>query len=82
MVKDIIRSETFVKQLKKIDKSVLVRVEKLVIKIIQNPEIGKPMRYGRKGTREVHASSLRLSYAYDGDNDVLYFLDLYHKDEQ
>lgn len=66
----------------KLDKSLIDRVEKLVVKIIQYPELGKPMRFNRKGTREVYLGSFRLSYAYDRDNDLLYFLDIYHKDEQ
>ncbi len=82
MAKEVIRTENFLKQLKKIDKSVLDRIEKLIIKIINNPEIGKPMRYDRKGTRELYLSSFRLSYAWDKEKDILYFLDIYHKDEQ
>ena len=46
------------------------------------PEIGKPMRYSRKGTREVYAGSFRLSYAYIPEESRIIFLDLYHKDEQ
>ena len=82
MAKEVIRTERFLKQLKKLDKSYLDRVEKLVIKIIQNPEIGKPMRFDRKGTREVYVNPFRLSYAYDRNRDILFFLDVYHKDEQ
>ena len=82
MIKEIIRIENFLRQLKKIDKSVLDRVEKLVIKIIQNPEIGKPMRYNRKGTRELYLPPFRLNYAYNKEKEALYFLDIYHKDEQ
>jgi len=28
------------------------KIKKQIFKIIENPKIGKPMRYGRKGTRE------------------------------
>lgn len=82
MVKEIIRSDNFLKQLKKIDKSYLDQIEKLVIKIINNPEIGKPMRFDRKGTRELYLGSFRLSYIYDRTRDLLYFLDIYPKDRQ
>jgi len=82
MVKEVIRTENFLRQLKKIDKSVLGRVEKLAVKIIQNPEIGKSMRYDRKGTRERYLQSFRLNYACDKEEDILYFLDIYHKDGQ
>ena len=81
MIKEVIRTESFLRRLKKLDKSYFKRMEKLIIKIIQNPEIGKPMRFDRKGTREVHVNPFRISYAYDKESDVLYFLDIYHKDE-
>ncbi len=82
MVKEVIRSDNFLYQLKKLDKSIFGSIHKLIVKIMNNPEIGKPMRYDRKGTREVYAGSFRLSYAYDKEKDILYFLDVYHKDEQ
>ena len=58
------------------------KVKKQITKIIANPEIGKPMRYARKGTREVYTGSFRLSYAYIPEENKLVFLDLYPKDEQ
>ena len=30
----------------------------------ENPELGKPMRYGRKGTRELYIAPFRLSYLH------------------
>jgi mRNA-degrading endonuclease RelE of RelBE toxin-antitoxin system len=82
MVKEVIRTEKFLSKLKKIDKSYLERLEKLIIKIVSDPDIGKPMKYNRKGTREVYLSPFRLSYAYDKFKDILFFLDIYHKNEQ
>jgi mRNA-degrading endonuclease RelE of RelBE toxin-antitoxin system len=58
------------------------RIHKHIRKIIENPEIGKPMQYARKGTRETYLGSFRLSYAYLRDEKRLIFLDIYHKDEQ
>jgi len=81
MVK-IINAHDFEEEYNKLDKSILDRIDKLIFKIIENPEIGKPMRYGRKGTREVYVGSFRLSYNYNKEEDIIYFLDLYHKDEQ
>ena len=49
---------------------------------MNNPEVGKPMKYVRKGTREVYIGSFRLSYAYINEENKIIFLDLYHKDEQ
>ena len=82
MVKEIIRADNFLRCLKKLDKSVLKRVEKLLIKIINNPEIGKPMRYDRKETRELYVVPFRLNYIFDKARDILIFLDIYHKDKQ
>ena len=64
------------------DNSFKEQVKKQIEKIINNPEIGKPMRYYRKGTRELYVGSFRLSYTYHRDKDILEFLEIYHKDEQ
>lgn len=64
------------------DKSLKDKIKKQIIKIIDNPEIGKPMKYARKDTREVYVSPFRLSYTYIQEEDKVIFLDLYHKDEQ
>lgn len=75
--------EHFKKTISKIkDASIKERIEKLILKIKNNPEIGKPMKHNRKGTREVYLPSFRLSYAYNKINDILVILDFYHKDEQ
>ena len=66
-IKDRTLKEKFIKQFEKIR---------------DNPEIGKPMKHGRKGTREVYISPFRLSYVYLKEDDKILFLDLYHKDEQ
>lgn len=82
MVKDVIRSPRFIQQIKKTDHSYIERIQKIIAKIINNPEIGKPMRFDRKGTREVYVSPFRLSYSYDKNSEILFLLEIYHKDEQ
>jgi mRNA-degrading endonuclease RelE of RelBE toxin-antitoxin system len=64
------------------DNSVKDQVKKKIRKVIESPEVGKPMRYARKGTREVYVGSFRLSYSYLPNEGKLVFLSLYHKDEQ
>ena len=64
------------------DNSLKEKIMKQFSKIKNNPEIGKPMRNVRKGTREVYIPPFRLSYAYLKSEDKIIFLDLYHKDEQ
>mgnify|MGYP001619546065 CR=1 FL=1 len=73
----------FLKIIEKIkDTSFKEKIKKQIEKITENPEIGKPMRYGRKGTREVYVSPFRLSYLYIKEKNRIVISDLYHKDEQ
>ena len=82
MVK-VIFTEKFQKLFSKIKNSLFKeRIIKQIEKIKSNPEIGKPMRFGRKGTRELYIKPFRLSYAYFKAENKIIFLDLYHKDEQ
>ena len=64
------------------DKLLKKKILKQVEKIKTNPEVGKPMRYGGKGTRELYIKPFRLSYEYLKDKDHVYILDLYHKKKQ
>ena len=64
------------------DNSLKEKVVKQIKKISDNPEIGKPMRNIRKGTREAYISPFRLSYIYDYTTKIVCVMDLYHKNEQ
>ena len=80
---DVIYQEEFQRTFTKIKHATLVlRIKNHIQKIMSDPEIGKPVRYSRKNTREVHIPPFRLMYSYDKEQDVLYIIDLYHKDEQ
>ncbi len=73
----------FEKTIGKVKDTILQKkVKDQIRKIIENPEVGKPMRYDRKGTRKVYVWPFRLSYAYIKEEEKIVFLDLYHKDEQ
>jgi len=73
----------FLKIISKIkDNTIKEHVKKQIKKILENPEVGKPMRYDRRGTREVYIKPFRLSYAYIKHENKVVFLQLYHKDEQ
>ena len=77
------KTPKFLNALKHIkDNQLKIKIFKQIEKIIKNPEIGKPMMYKRKGTREVRIPPFRLSYAYLKEENKIIFLDLYHKDEQ
>jgi len=58
------------------------KIMKQIKKISENPEIGKPMKNIRKGTRELHIKPFRLSYSYFRNESIVYVLDLYHKKQQ
>ena len=74
--------KVFDKKFDKLEKSMKIKVLKQVNKIVENPEIGKPMRYERVGTRELYIKSFRISYSWDSGLLVILFLDIYHKDNQ
>ena len=66
------------------DQEMQKSIKNKIKKVIANPEIGKPMRNLRKGTREVYVGggTFRISYNYYKEQDLVEFLDFYHKDEQ
>jgi len=80
-VVSVIFDSEFRKDFSKIkNSSIKERIIKQISKIKNNPEIGKPMRYGRKGTRELYIPPFRLSYKTE--ENIIYILSLYHKDIQ
>ncbi len=58
------------------------KIIKQIEKIKENPETGKPMKYQRKGTRELYITPFRLAYAYIPNKKEIVVLDLYHKKKQ
>jgi mRNA-degrading endonuclease RelE of RelBE toxin-antitoxin system len=77
----VIFDSYFKKNFKKIkDKSLKEKIVSQISKIKDNPKIGKPMRYTRKGTRELYIPPFRLSYKFE--DETIYILDLYHKNHQ
>ena len=82
VVENVDKDTHFEKLFSKLDNNQKEKIKTQIRKIIADPEVGKPMRYARKGTREVYAKPFRLSYAYIPKESRIIFLDLYHKDEQ
>ncbi len=66
----------------KLDNSQKQKIIKQIKKISSNPEVGKPMRNIRKGTRELYVKPFRLSYEYFKSENIIYILDIYHKKKQ
>ena len=59
-----------------------MKIKKQIKNVSENPNAGKPMRYDRKGTRELYIKFFRISYIYSSNKDKIIFLDLYHKEQQ
>lgn len=80
---EVSRSKHFEKVVRKItDELLKLKLKKQIAKIVADPEVGKPMRYARKWTRELYIPPFRLAYEYSKEENKIVFLDLYHKDEQ
>jgi addiction module RelE/StbE family toxin len=79
---EVVYTEDFKRSIQKLDNSIRGKVIKQITKIIEDPETGKPMRFDKKGTRELYVSPFRLSYSYDKNLNLIQFLGFYHKDEQ
>lgn len=64
------------------DELLRIRIKKQIKKVSENPSVGKPMRYDRKGTRELYIRPFRISYISLNNQNKVIFLDLYHKKQQ
>ena len=78
---EIIFNDNFKKDYIKIkDELLKEKIIKQIQKIKENPEIGKPMRYSKKRTKELYISPYRISYYIK--NNIIYISAFYHKDKQ
>tara|TARA_Y100000310_G_C20345050_1_gene651611 strand:- start:335 stop:592 length:258 start_codon:yes stop_codon:yes gene_type:complete len=68
--RDITRSPLFLKQTKNLDSFALEKLKKQIIKILENPEVGKPLRY-RRGERALYLKPFRLVYALRQNEIIL-----------
>ncbi len=71
-IKTIVYTEKFERDVKKIkDSSLKEKLEKQIRKIAENPEFGKPLRYGLKGEWTIYVRPYRLIYTVQGYKLVL-----------
>lgn len=79
MVKNIVFTSAFERSIRKLkDVAVKERIKKQIAEIIERPEIGKPLRFEKKGERSVWLPPFRIIYALQGD--TIYFLDFDKRD--
>jgi len=78
VIREVIWTKKFERELRKLrDKTVKHRVKEQIEKILDNPETGKPLRFGLKGERSIHVPPCRLIYAVQGA--TLYLLRFEHR---
>jgi len=71
-IKFVISTEKFEKEFKKIkDKGLKEKLKKQIVKIIENPDLGKPLRYDLKGEWTIYVKPYRLIYKVEGDKLIL-----------
>ncbi len=78
----IVYSERFariLKKCKKKDSRLFEEIEQQIEKIINDPTVGKPLRYTLKNRRRVHVGSFVL--VYELHNDKVRFIDFDHHDK-
>ncbi len=77
MVK-IVVSNTFKKAVKHLDLQQKEKLEKIIKKIILNPDIGKPLKYLR-GERALRINPFRIIYSFKKNEKILYLLKFEHR---
>jgi len=71
-IKGIVYTRKFERDVKKVrDGLVKERLEKQIRNIAEDPESGKPLRYGLKGEWTIRIKPYRLIYAIQGDRLIL-----------
>ena len=71
-IKSIVPTHSFKDDVKKIrDKGLKERLQKQIEKVAENPNFGKPLRYGLKGEWSVRVKPYRLIYKVEGDKLIL-----------
>lgn len=77
---DAVFTGSFERSVRKVrDASIKERVKDQIREILSRPDIGKPLRFQRKGERSVRVPPFRIIYAVDGN--TVYFLDFDKRDK-
>ncbi|MFH1308268.1 MAG: type II toxin-antitoxin system RelE/ParE family toxin [archaeon] len=69
-IQKVTRSPKFIKNTKKLDSFLLEKIKKQIQKIIENPEVGKPLKY-KRGERSLYIKPFRLIYTLKEDELIL-----------
>ncbi|NQE52987.1 hypothetical protein C5S29_05295 [ANME-1 cluster archaeon GoMg3.2] len=66
---------TFLKETKKLKSDKRKELEKVVLKILNAPTRGKPLRYSFKGCRSEEVGKYRVIYEIEGDVVVFHYFE-------
>ena len=70
VINKVTRSPKFIKDIKRLDGFSLKKIEKQITKILENPNVGKPLKY-KKEERSLYLKPFRLVYAVRGGEIIL-----------
>jgi addiction module RelE/StbE family toxin len=80
VISQVVWSDKFKREVTKIrDSKMKEKLQKQIQNIVENPELGKPLRYDLKGERAIYVKPYRLIYSYQGT--ILYLLRFEHRKE-
>ena len=72
VISNIVLTQKYEKDIKHIkEPDTKERIKKQIQKIIENPEIGKPLQYSLRGERTIYIKPFRLIYAVEGTALIL-----------
>jgi len=78
VIREVVWTVRFERELRKLrDKAIKDRVKKQIEKVLDSPEIGKPLRFALKHERSIYVPPYRLIYAVQGE--TLYLLRFEHR---
>lgn len=63
-------SDTFKKNIKRLNQFDRDKLEKQIKKVLNNPQVGKPLKY-KRGERSLYIKPFRLVYALRGEEIIL-----------
>ncbi|MBS3140863.1 type II toxin-antitoxin system RelE/ParE family toxin [Candidatus Woesearchaeota archaeon] len=79
VISEIIKTQKFEDDIKHKDSLLKERIKKQIAKIIESPEIGKPLKYSLKSERTIYIKPYRLIYTLS--NETLILLRFEHRKE-
>jgi len=71
-IKEIVWTQKFEQQYKKMkNRTTQDRIDKQIRKILNNPNVGKPLKHDLKGERTIYIKPFRLIYTVQEDRLIL-----------